>query len=264
MDGELLRVGTRLRLGVGGGGEVGAELPFAHAAGGFLDDFVIHYHEWFGFPDQGRDDAPRDAFGVEATAAGRTVYRLEAGGVELLDVPLSYTQSVLESGRDRIGLAVRGGVELPTGDQGRGYGNGGVDVGFGVLADLPTSWAEFTAHAQHTFAATPSAARGAGVDFGDVTSVGGGVELPLSPSLAAVVQLEWETSALRELGFPKASRDQLQLWTGGRLLLGERLGLEVTVGEDLVSFVSPDFTIWIGLAVLPRTVSDDRHHRTGR
>lgn len=138
MDGELLRVGPKLRFGLGGGGEVGIEVPFAHAAGGFLDDFVIDYHDWFGFPDQGRDDAPRDAFGVEATARGRRVYHLDAGGIELLDVPLHYTHELLSAGRDRFGLAVRGGVELPTGDQGRGYGNGGVDVAFGLLADLPT------------------------------------------------------------------------------------------------------------------------------
>ena len=58
MDGELMRTAAALHLGLGGGFDVAAELPVLHASGGFLDDFVVDWHDWFGFPDQGRDAAP--------------------------------------------------------------------------------------------------------------------------------------------------------------------------------------------------------------
>src|SRR5688500_4126943 len=48
MDGEYLRISPQLRTGLGGGVEVSFEVPFAHTTGGFLDDFLIDYHDAFG------------------------------------------------------------------------------------------------------------------------------------------------------------------------------------------------------------------------
>ena len=41
------------RQGLGDGLEFGFELPFAHTSGGFLDRFLIDYHDALGLPDQG-------------------------------------------------------------------------------------------------------------------------------------------------------------------------------------------------------------------
>lgn len=251
MDGEYLRVAPGARLGLGGGLELAAEIPFAHTSGGFLDSFVIDYHDAFGLPDQGRDESPKDDFAIEATRNGARVWSVERDSLELLDVPIHATWRLAAPGRDRLGLAVRGGVELPTGDDERGYGSGEIDASLGLLGELELGGVAWYGHAQHTFAGTPSVARRGGLRFADVTAAGFAAEVPLFTDLSALVQIEWETSTLRELGLAAAARDQFLLWVGGRWQPRADLGVEVGFGEDLQGLASPDFTAWLGFVWTP-------------
>jgi len=249
MDGEYLRAGPSARIGLGRGLQLGIELPFAHTSGGFLDDFVIDYHDSFGLPDQGRDVAPRDGFAVRAEQNGAVVWSVERDGLQLLDVPLILQWEVLPAGPGRLGLAARGAVELPTGDDEDGYGSGELEASCGIVAELQAGGLAFTGHAQHTFAGTPAAARRAGLHFADVTAIGGGVEAPLTPDLSLLAQVEYETSALREFGLRATGREQAMLWVGGRWRVTPRCAIEVGFGEDLIGLVSPDFTAWLGMVV---------------
>src|SRR5690606_2993613 len=88
MDGEYLRTSLAGRVGLGGGFELALELPFAHASGGFLDSFLIDWHELFDFPDQGRSDASRGHFVVEGSHDGRVAWSVEDDGFRLLDLPV--------------------------------------------------------------------------------------------------------------------------------------------------------------------------------
>ncbi len=251
MDAEYLRAAGTARVGLGGGLELGAELALAHTTGGFLDDFIIDYHDVFGLPDQDRDTNPRDQFLVEGRRGGDVAWSVRRSDVELLDLPLWLTWQLAAPGTDRLGVAVRAGVELPTGDQERGYGNGEVDASAGVVLDYRTACVGWYAHAQHTFAGTPDPARRVGLAFQDVTSIGLGAELPLGRDLHALVQAEWETSTLRELGPRAAGREQLFLWFGGRWQPDPAWHVEVGFGEDLRGLVSPDFSAWLAVAWRP-------------
>lgn len=250
MDGEYLRVAAALRLGLGGGFECGAELPFAHTSGGFLDSFLIDYHDLFDLPDQRRSTSPKDRFSIQARSGGQTVWSVDESGAELLDVPLYATWNLADP-RQGLGLAIRAGTEAPTGDQDRGYGNGAWDTSAGVLLESHFGGIGWYGHAQHTFAGTPDRARAAGLSFADVTSAGLAAELPLWANLHGLVQVEYETSTLRDLPVPAVERDHLLLWVGARWRAGDRWGLEVGFGEDLQALVSPDFTAWIGFTTLP-------------
>jgi len=250
MDGEYLRAAVALSIGLGGGVAAGLELPAAHSGGGFLDSFLIDYHDWFGMPGQARAGQPRDAFGVAAQSRGETVWSIESSGFELLDVPLAVHWQLLDAAAG-FGLAARGGVELPTGDDARGYGSGELDASLGLLAEWAIGAATCYGHAQHTFAGTPAPARAVGFGFADVTSAGLGVEFQLADPLAALVQVEFETSTLRNLGLATVARDHWLLWCGLRWRAAERWAIEVGFGEDLHGFVSPDFTAWLGFTTLP-------------
>lgn len=251
LDGEYLRGDLAARVGLGGGFELGAELPFAHTSGGFLDHFIIDYHDFFGFPDQDRSEAPRDRWFVEATRQGQSAFQVGSEPLQLLDIPVTLTWNVLPAGTDRLGVALRAGIELPTGDQDRGFSNGGFDYSVGAVGEYRLPWLALFGQLQHTFAATPEPSRAAGLHFEDVTAVECGAELPLLPGLAAVVQLQWETSTLRQLEFPRAGKDQLLVWTGGRLDLSPQWSTEFSIGEDLAGFVSPDFSLWCSLTFRP-------------
>ncbi|MGK0303733.1 MAG: hypothetical protein ACI89X_004632 [Planctomycetota bacterium] len=251
MDGEILRAALDARVGLGHGLQLGIQIAGAHASGGFLDDFIIDYHDTFGLPDQDRSTGQKEQFLVEAQQNGTSVWTVDKSAAELLDVPIHLTWQVIEPGDRKLGLALRGGFELPTGDQNHGYGNGQVDVALGAVFDYQSHGIGWNGHIQHSFAGTPRPSRVAGFSFEDVTSAALGVELPLATDLHAMVQVEWETSTLRGLGPQVAARDQALLWVGGRYQSSPEWSVEVGFGEDLVGLASPDFTAWLAFAWKP-------------
>ncbi len=243
------RTSLAARIGLGAGWEVGVELPFAHTSGGFLDSFVNDWHEFFGLPDQGRSEAPQDEFGISAVNDGTAAWGVEPSGFQLLDVPITAAWNVLPiTERRPYGVALRGAIELPTGDASRGYGDGGVDWALGAATELRVGDASFTLNGQYAWASTPTGARDAGLEFANVWSFGAGVELLLNDTWSALVQTEYESSTLRNLGFPRAADDQWLLWTGLRARLGDRWRIEGGIGEDLSAFIAPDFTVWMMLS----------------
>ena len=250
MDGEYLRTAAGVRAGLGHGLELGIELPFAHTSGGFLDSFVMDYHDAFGLPDQGRQEHVRDQFAVGAARNGIGVWSMETASFELMDLPLTLTWQVTDPA-EGVGLALRTGVELPTGDDDKGYGNGEFDASGGVVLEHRAWGMAFYGHAQHTFAGTPQQSRDAGFAFEDVTSIGAAAELPLADGVSALMQTEWETSTLRGLDLAAADRDQMLLWVGGRIRIDTDTELELGFGEDLIGLVSPDFTVWLAMSWVP-------------
>jgi len=251
MDGELLRTAATANIGLGKQLQLGIQVAGAHTTGGFLDSFIVDYHDAFGLPDQDRSDFPDDEYRVEATRGATTVWSVQESSAELLDLPIQLTWQILEPKQRQLGLAVRGGVELPLGDQDTGYGNGQLDVSLGAVVDYQAYGIRWNGHVQHTFAGTPRPARQNDLEFQDVTSIGLASELPLYDDLHALVQVEWETSTLRQLGPAVTDREQVSLWVGGRYQVAPEWSLEVGFGEDLRGLASPDFTAWLSATWKP-------------
>jgi hypothetical protein len=247
MDGEYLRARLAVRVGLPADLELGFDLPFAHTTGGFLDEFVMRWHDWFGLPGQQRNLVPSDRFRVRAAHGGSTAFEVQEAGLRWMDVPVTLKWSVVPPREGSVGLALRAGIELPTGDQDAGFGNGGVDHAVGAVAEWRPGPLTVHAHVGHTWVHTPDRSRSAGLGFADVGTRGLGVSVPLGDGFAALMQVEWEASTLRNLGLDRASRDQVLLWFGVRSRLGARLHLELALGEDLSGFVAPDFSLYAGL-----------------
>lgn len=256
MDGEILRTQLGARYGLGGGVEVGFGVPLLHTTGGFLDSFLIDYHDAFGFPDQGRSDTARNRFEVFAETNGQRVYELREEGVMLGDVPLEAAIElvpVLRSadGSGSPGLSARFGVELPVGDEAAGASNGQADYAAGLSATWPLSFGAVHAEAQHTVAGSPAVARRAGLEFADVTAGSLALEAQPLADLGLLAQVTWETATLEALDLDRASKDTVLLWLGARVRLDGNLFVEVGFGEDLSEYIAPDFTAWLSMAWLP-------------
>ena len=247
MDGEILRLAPGVKVGYGSGIEMQVELPVAITGGGFLDTFIVNWHDIWGLPDQGRETTPQNRYIVQATRQGQVAYEMDNSSLALMDIPLVLTWDFLPVTEERpYGLGVRGGIELPTGDQDRGFGNGGLDYALGLVGEYRYEWVSLTGFAEYTWASTPDMAREAGLTFGDVASFGLGAEMVLSDTWSLLVQTEYESSVLRNLDFPRVSDDQWLLWVGGRARF-DRWYFEVAIGEDLSPFVAPDFSIWLSM-----------------
>lgn len=136
LDGETARFAVQGRYGIGDRWNLGVEIPWVHHGGGFLDGFIINWHDFWGFPQQGRDQAARD----------RVVYRYEHGGGTVLEVDAAtggpgdaLVSAQRHLWRTRSGAGVfHAQVKLPTGDAGKLTGSGAADVSAGI--ELSRQW----------------------------------------------------------------------------------------------------------------------------
>ncbi len=248
MDAELLRVGLRGSYSPLPDLQLSLEVPVAHTSGGFLDAFLIDYHDTLGLEDAKRDESPRGEFGIEVQRDGQLAYRMEQRNLTLLDVPIEAMWRVYQQrGAVDLDLALRGAIELPTGDQDAGYGNGGIDYAIGALGEIAYGPFSLQAHIAHTFIATPDRAEQAGLEYRDGMSSGFGLEAALSEDLAVLVQLEMDQAVLRDLIGVQTESDQWLLWLGLRQRLADGVLFELSFGEDLTLNTGPDFTVYLGL-----------------
>lgn len=252
MDGEMLRTELDFRVGLGNDLDLEVGIPFLHAGGGTLDGFIEGWHRLFNLPQNNRDENPRDRFRVETLrrqrdSSLRSSYRMEDDGLYVGDIPVFLTWFPYREGG--LSLGVRGGIELPTGDESAGYGNGGLDANLGILGGYDgIGWSVF-GWAGHSFVATADRAENAGLDYSDVDSAGIGAQLALSEDVSALLQIEFDTSVLRKLDESHADKNQLVIWSGGRWRISETVDFEFAVGEELILDVSPDVTFQFGLTV---------------
>ncbi|MGE3165693.1 MAG: DUF3187 family protein [Planctomycetota bacterium] len=253
-DAELLTATFGARVGLLPGVDLEFRVPVLHAGGGALDSWIESYHRLLGSPNSQRSDHPRNRFRVDASRAQAgggfaTAYRLDSGGVRLGDIPLIVTWFLFESTRARaLSVGIRGGLELPTGQESAGLGNGGVDSSLGCVAGFECGpWAAF-AWADHTWLHRARRAELAGLSYPGLYSAGVGAELGFAGGWSLVAQLQWEQSVLRRLDQENARRGHLLAWFGARARLSERLSAEFAVGEDLSPSTAPDITVTSGLA----------------
>lgn len=249
LDGELVRVRPRLRAGLGGGFDLSVELPLMHASGGVLDPFIEAWHDFFGLSQNQRELFPHGRFAVRAErgpgGAQRAAYELDEG-VGLGDLPITLAWFPLGERAGRLEVGIQAGVELPTGEENRGFGNGEVDGMLGAIAAWQARSLCLFAWGGWAWVGTARTARRAGLAYRDHPSVGGGAEVALTAWLSALAQVEWERSVLGLLANDHAASDQMLLWIGGRLRLTESFDLSLAVGEDLLGDVSPDITFHLG------------------
>ena len=129
IDGESARTELRLFWGVAPGWELGIEVPYMAHDGGFLDDLIIDWHDWFNLPQNGRDLAARDV--LRFSYIGPTdalLLNREVSG--LGDVQLFAARQLQTS--DHASTVLRAHLKLPTGDADDLLGSGSLDGGVSV------------------------------------------------------------------------------------------------------------------------------------
>jgi hypothetical protein len=246
VDAELWRTGVSARTGVGPRTDVEIELPIVYATDGFADDLISGWHSIFGLPDGGRERRPDNEFDVHVDADGQRVYEMQDDEIALGDIPIVVTQRILDEHEDGVALALRAGLELPTGSESDGFGNGGIDWGGGLLAESSAGRITLTGAAYYVVTADPSAFEDAGVDALDSVQVHGGMEVRWNEAASILFGLRYSTAATRDIDLDEIDADVLDLDIGWvhDLLDGSRLTLGFT--EDLIARSGPDLTAFLG------------------
>ena len=245
LDGETTRLALGVRRGFGSGWEASAVLPLLRHSGGFLDSAIEGWHEAFALPNGDRDNYPRD----------RLLYRYlpDRGGVGL-------NGSVNAIGDVQVGIArrlgerfaLRGQLELPTGDAGDLTGSGGMDLALSLHFSSNGNGGD-TATGRRLY-----------------THLSAGLVLREDGDLLPAVQKRWLAFGSATVGWRASERWHLKMqldahgaaWDSPREALGEPsaqlvLGasvqldkgwvLDVAFSEDIVVERSPDIVFQAGL-----------------
>jgi len=244
LDGEIWRTAGALRHGVGPDTDVEFELAVVYASSGFLDRFVESWHELLGLPGGGREERPRFEYEMELTQNGQQVYELEGHEVGLGDLPIVVTHRLLEAGAGTPALALRAGIELPTGSESKGFGNGELDAGAGVLVEQRFGRWILAGSVDYVLTGQPSSFAGAGVDARDDLALQFGSEYLWNDQLSLLAGLALHSPVTDDFDIPELDSEILSLDLALAFDLGRESALTIGFEEDLIAESGPDFTVF--------------------
>jgi len=245
IDAELARTALRVGWGAADGVDLTAHLGALHAGGGSLDNFISGWHEFFGFPNSGRDDVGDDEFEVHVEHEGESAFELEPNELGLEDLGFELGVA-LERSAHRSQLA-RAVVELPTGSEGDGFGNGEVDFGLGWALEATSG--RWTAFASLGWV-HPGRADGfvrAGVELEELFELGVALEIRWTDSTSLVAQLDGTTPLVDEIPMEELDSPMLDLALGVVTDLGSGSRAFLSFDEDVISHAGPDFAVFAGV-----------------
>tara|TARA_R110002072_G_scaffold68371_8_gene166563 strand:- start:2133 stop:3218 length:1086 start_codon:yes stop_codon:yes gene_type:complete len=249
MDGEFGRASVRARHGLGPDTDIEIEIAALYASSGFLDQFVNDFHELFGFPDSGRSLAPVDDFRMSFTSGGGQRYRFAEDTLGFGDLPVFLTHRVRREDEDGPGVAVRVGVEFPTGDEADGFSNGGIDFGAGVLIERARGPWVFTGSFDVILPASPDGLKTVGIEYGEQYRLQVGCERNWTDRLSLLANLHLRSPITDDFAFEEIDREILDLGLGFAWDVSDDAILQASFHEDLVSATGADFGVFVGLLV---------------
>ncbi|MDO8784827.1 MAG: DUF3187 family protein, partial [Syntrophales bacterium] len=248
LDGETARFTFLARHAFSTRLEGAVKIPLINHGGGFLDSFIENYHTTFGFPQGGRDQAPRNRLLYRYQRNGSDTLRLDTSGSGIGDVALTTAFQFYNGGdKKQRALALNFGVKLPTGDTDELRGSGSTDISLWINGGT-----------ESTFATGRWGAYGAAgmlyMTEGDVLPaqqkkwVGfGSMGLGWIPVkwIALKVQADAHTPFFSGSDLDEIAANALQLIIGGTIGFSEETTLDLGVSEDLIVKTSPDVVFYL-------------------
>lgn len=233
LDGETARAALQARYGLNESWTLGLELPWVHHGGGFLDSFIIDWHDFWGFPQRGRDRDERDKIDFRYVRGGNARINIDSAAEGPGDVIVS-AQRRLWRDKDSTGL-LHTQLKLPTGDPDKLTGSGAVDAGAGV--ELVRRWRQ----RWHSSFRAGAAYLGEGDVLPDLQRhwVGyGGFDVIWRPirALAFRVQFDAHTAPYHDSGLEELSDWSGMLTTGGTWHVTRDTALDLAVVENVPNF----------------------------
>jgi hypothetical protein len=129
VDGESYVTNLALGFGVSDRLTLGVEVPWVAYGGGVFDGAIEWWHDLWGFPN-GFRDGPNDELLISYASRGADGFVLDDSASGIGDVRLDAKYRVMGSADADLGLVLRAGVKLATGDAAGLRGSEAVDFSF--------------------------------------------------------------------------------------------------------------------------------------
>lgn len=245
IDGEVTQLSYDLHYGITDRWEAGLFVPVLSQGGGILDSIIQGWHNFWGLPNGGREDVPKNAYHYQYTRNGQQLLNVDQGSVTFGDIRLGTGYQIADH------LVARAMLQLPTGDASHLSGSGAFGGAAWLDGGLPLRgffhWLTLYGSAGYSYTgsgdvlpelqkhALPFGAAGLGVRF--------------TPNWDAKLQVYIHAAPYKgsELGALDHVAAPLTLSTSYRIskLTSVSLGFQ----EKASVFASPDFGVFLGVSL---------------
>jgi hypothetical protein len=132
IDSEVYDLTLRARYGITDKWGAGIEIPVVFQTGGILDNFIIDFHETFGFRAGSRTEAPKNRFLYSLSRNGREQFRIDNSNYGLGDIRLTAGYGLYNYENNAV--SIRASLKLPTGNSDDLRGSGSTDLAVWLIA----------------------------------------------------------------------------------------------------------------------------------
>jgi hypothetical protein len=247
-DVETFRGSLIVSYGLRENWQLSLEVPYIQHDGGFLDDFIYDWHDFFSMPQNGRTKDNSDQLQVSYLSNSGSSFEMSDSGSGLGDIRINgaYTRPW----KNRA-LIFSTELKLPTGDYDKLTGSGGFDFSVGLTLNDPLSLEKYRITLYGGLA---------GIFLGDIDGELAAVQNNFA--LAGRAGIGWQATKLIQLKLQLDAQSALydstlkemgdpafQLIMGGSLTFTEDVYLDISVAEDINTSTAADVAFQLALVV---------------
>jgi len=228
--------------------QMSVEVPYIRHDGGFLDNFIYDWHDFFNLSQNGRTQDNNDQLHIEYFSGSNSLFAMHNGGRGFGDIRIN---SAYTLPWEKRALIVSAELKLPTGDFYTLTGSGGYDFSVGLMINDPQSLGKY---AITVFGGL------AGVFLGDIDGELAAVQknfaiagrLGIGWQATKLIQLKLQfdgQSALYDSDLKQLGNTAFQVIMGGSLCFADDVYLDISVAENMNSATAVDVAFQLGLIV---------------
>ena len=242
LDMEMMVVDLSLTYGITNRLDISLALPWVSQNDGFLDGSLETYHDFFGFPNYGREKGPTDKFGYHISVDDDDWFDARSGGLHLGESVVSVKMQLTSAGlRQGFTSSLLVALKIPTGDEDHGFGSGRFDQALIFLNQYRVSPFILYLNPGIVLLSDPET-QGADIHVNDMMTLLAGIEYNVSDSLSLMGQFNFVTSPFHNTGIEQMDQDSLELALGFAVSISHDMIFEFAFSEDLTR-TAPDFTV---------------------
>jgi len=247
-DVETFRGSLLVNYGIRDNWQLSFEVPYLSHDGGFLDDFIYGWHDFFGMSQNGRTKANSDELQISYLNGSNSFFDIQEHQHGLGDIRINCAYSKPWENR---ALILSSELKLPTGDYDKLTGSGGYDFSVGVTLNDPQSLEKYHITLYGGLA---------GIFLGNIDAVNAPAQKDFA--VAGRVGIGWQATKLIQLKLQLDGQSALydssldllgdpafQVIIGGSLTFSDDVYLDISVAEDINSATGVDVAFQLGLVV---------------
>ncbi|MEQ9395497.1 DUF3187 family protein [Haliea sp.] len=248
LDGETWRMAFDLRYGLAEHWELQLEVPVLSHDGGSLDSLIDGWHDFWGMPDGGRKDVPRDRLDYRyVSTSGGFDLRDSSGGVG--DITLALHRALYRD--DSWQLSAGAGYKFASGRERDFLGSGAEDAFVVLRAGRAAPGSRFSWQGQAGYLRAGRSDLLGPAQERDLWFAGVGMDWAWLDSLSLLLQVDSHSAPL-DSSLTALGGSALLLTAGARWRFSADWTLDLGLAEDIRVETAPDVTFQASLRYRPR------------